>query len=486
MQMKNFIAVFIIFTWLGHSYGQEDFDLVKSTVSKDVIKSHIYFLAADELKGRETGSHEGNVAALYLANQLRKYGVQDVPGTDRPYFQDVRINKLQPPQKFLLKYGEKSSENLLWIKGYNVNKTAKAVFVNFGSADDFQSKDVKGKWVISRAGTQTGETLQEALAFTATKRGLAQEAGAIGLIEVIEAPQRTWRSLSFYFNRQKNTFEAPEAFPHIWASLEDLNADSFTDNSELQLVMEGIQSTEMQTQNVVGIVEGSDPELKKEFVIYSAHYDHVGIGKPDQNQDSVYNGARDNAVGSVTVLSAAENIARYPTKRSALFIFFTAEEKGLLGSNYYVNHPLLPLEQMVFCFNSDNGGYNDTSISTIIGLNRSTVAPHILKANELAGLKAIDDPAPEQNLFDRSDNVHFAAQGIPAPSYSMGFTAFDKEISRFYHRPGDQADNLDYEYLYKFFLSYVLSGRYIANDPKKPFWVEGDKYYEAGKKLYEK
>ncbi len=99
-------------------------------------------------------------------------------------------------------------------------------------------------------------------------------------------------------------------------------------------------------------------------------------------------------------------------------------------------------------------------------------------------LTAIDDPAPEQNLFDRSDNVYFAAKGIPAPTYSLGFRSFDGEVTKYYHQAGDEAESLDYDYLLKFFQSYVLSSRLIANDPQTPFWVAGDKYESAGKALY--
>ena len=115
----------------------------------------------------------------------------------------------------------------------------------------------------------------------------------------------------------------------------------------------------------------------------------------------------------------------------------------------------------------------------------STPEEAIAAAKEF-DLTAIDDPAPEQGLFDRSDNVNFAKKGIPAPTYSMGFTAFDDEIMKYYHQTSDNPGNMDYDYLVKFFKSYVLSSRLIANDPKTPFWTEGDKYYDAGVKLYEK
>jgi len=145
---------------------------------------------------------------------------------------------------------------------------------------------------------------------------------------------------------------------------------------------------------------------------------------------------------------------------------------------------VLPLNQMVYCFNSDNAGYNDTSLATIIGLPRTTAADHIKNACKTFGLTATDDPAPEQGLFDRSDNVHFAKAGIPAPTFSLGFTAFNGTVTEYYHRPGDEAQTLDYDYLEKFFKAYVLAGRLIGNDPKTPVWTAGDKYEEAAKELY--
>jgi len=107
-----------------------------------------------------------------------------------------------------------------------------------------------------------------------------------------------------------------------------------------------------------------------------------------------------------------------------------------------------------------------------------------MEASSEFGLTAIDDPAPEEGLFDRSDNVHFAAKGIPAPTFSLGFTAFNGTVTEYYHTPGDEANSLDYNYLFKFFKAYVLAGRKIANDPETPFWTNGDKYESVGRKLY--
>jgi Zn-dependent M28 family amino/carboxypeptidase len=274
---------------------------------------------------------------------------------------------------------------------------------------------------------------------------------------------------------------------YVWAlDKEGKMAEQFSSSAVINIKLSVGEKVEESviSQNIIGIVEGTDPKLKNEYIIYSAHYDHVGIGTPDETGDNIYNGARDNAVGTTTVLAMAENLAKYPTKRSALFILFTGEEKGLLGSSYYVENPVLPLNQMVYCFNSDNAGYNDTSLISVIGLTRTNAENNILTAAETFGLKAIEDPAKEQGLFDRSDNVNFAKKGIPAPTFSLGFTAFNGDVTKYYHRPGDEADTLDYDYLLKFFRVYVLAGRNIANDVATPRWNEGDKYEEASKELY--
>ncbi len=465
-----------------------DAEKTTSTVTKSNIEGHIYFLASDELKGRETGSPEIDIAAAYLSNTFRRYNVQ--PANNGSYYQNVELQKTTAAKQLSVKLNGLSSENVLPLKGHNIDYNGAAVYLNFGTEADFKKNDVKGKIVVVKAGSEGKEDARSAFGSGRAKLKLAEDNGAIGLIELTSVNGEMWDRLSHNFGSEKlglaDTNESKEAL-HLWAQdIDGSIAKELTKAKKIdsQVQITGIEKIPVISKNVVGMVEGTDPKLKDEFVIYSAHYDHVGVGKPNAENDSIYNGARDNAVGTVTVLSAAENIAKYPTKRSALFILFTGEEKGLLGSKWYVEHPVLPLDKMVYCFNSDNGGYNDTSIATIIGLNRTTVAKHIVDAAKEFGLNAIDDPAPEQGLFDRSDNVHFAAKGIPAPTYSLGFTAFDAEINKYYHQVTDNPETLDYDYLYKFFRSYVLACRLIANDPVTPYWTKGDKYYEAGEALY--
>lgn len=483
---RFFFAVALCLPFVMQS--QEQIETIKETINKDKIAGHIYFLADDLLQGREPGTPGGKIAASYIANQLRGYGVKPIPSTGE-YFQPVPLQKVTPPTRVVLKINGIETKNKIVMDAGLIDQNMEAVYLGYGMESDFEGKDLYKKIVILRGGTPEGADVRAAYGARISKRDRARQAGALAVIELIKTDEGTWKYMSASFGgpqtklggkREKGAF-----MPYLWVQDEygALNQEFENKGGRVNIKVSGAKYTTIMTQNVIGLIPGTDPTLKDEYIIYSAHYDHVGINASKTN-DSIYNGARDNAVGTTTVLGMAEYLSKHPTKRSALFILFTAEEKGLLGSSYYVDHPVLPLDQMVFCFNSDNGGYNDTTLTTIVGLGRTTAQANIKQAAEVFGLSAIDDPAPEQGLFDRSDNVNFAKKGIPAPTYSMGFTAFDGEIMKYYHQPEDQADNLDYDYLERFFRSYVLSGVLIANDPNTPFWVKGDKYEAAGNALY--
>ena len=165
-------------------------------------------------------------------------------------------------------------------------------------------------------------------------------------------------------------------------------------------------------------------------------------------------------------------------------MLFTAEEKGLLGSRYFTENLPVEASDIKFNFNIDNAGYNDTTLITVFGMERTGVQEEITSSCAELGLSALEDPAPEQGLFDRSDNVNFAVLGIPAPTFSLGFTAFNDAIFKFYHQPGDEVHTLDMDYVEKYIKAYILSAIKIANADSTPFWIEGDKYYDAGIELY--
>ena len=485
--MKHYLTLGIL-AIMSTISAQTDAEKAAETVDKNDIEGHIYFLADDLLKGRNTGTPENKIAASYLANTLRSFGVLPNPASG-DYYQRMELFRFYLPDKINLTL---NGVNFPEVVAFDIDAIASeenAIYLNHGLESDYTGKDVQGKVVIAKAGTPEASDMRAAFGSRASKRELAIKNGAKGLIEVGAFDPVDWPRFKHSFEERISLSEREkEALPmYLWVQATPGQLANFGEESlKMRIESKGIQKEIVHTQNVVGVLEGSDPNLKKEYIIYSAHYDHIGIGRPDAKGDSIYNGARDNAIGTTAVLTIAENLSKYPTKRSALFILFTGEEKGLLGSRYYVENPIIPLNQMTYCFNTDGGGYNNTSLATIAGLNRTTAQKHMIEGAKTFGLKAldIDDVAPEQGLFDRSDNVSFAKMGIPAPTYSTGFDAFDDEINKYYHQAGDEADSLDYDYLVKFYQGYVLSGRLIANDPEKPFWIKGDKYEAAGNVLY--
>ncbi|MFN7187987.1 MAG: M28 family peptidase, partial [Cyclobacteriaceae bacterium] len=236
-------------------------------------------------------------------------------------------------------------------------------------------------------------------------------------------------------------------------------------------------------KNVLGIIPGTDPKLKNEYVALTAHYDHVGIGRAVSG-DSIYNGTRDNAIGTTAVLQAARYFAANPPKRSILVMTVTAEEVGLLGSKWFADHPLIPLKQIIFNLNCDGAGYNDTTRVTLFDVNRTSADDMLKSAAASVGATLHGDPAPEQGLYDRSDNVSFAAKGVPAVTFTTGFNAFDNEIMKYYHQPADHVSNVNLNYVNRFVRAFVYAALLIANNPAPPAWKPGDKYESAGKALY--
>ncbi len=484
--MRKISILITLLTFGFSSFSQTDKELAEQTVDQNLIKSHIGFLASDELEGRDTPSRGLKVAAKYIESRFVEYGIQKAPGMDS-YFQPVPMKLVAPPSSGTVKLGEASytiKDDFIMIEGDNTELSGDYVFVNYGL--DLDGMDINGKIVVAICGDGESESPQQWFGQSAQKRQKVSEMGGVGLIELYNSAQLPWNFLVRFFSGEQVTLDEGEGdekgITHLWMNraAKDVNQES----GNASIMISGAKIEKFNSQNVVGYIEGTDSKLKDEIVVYSAHYDHVGIGQANAEGDSIYNGSRDNAVGTVTVLGAAQNLGENPTKRSGLFVLFTGEEKGLLGSKSFVDNSPVALDKIVYCFNSDNGGYNDTSKATIIGLTRTTAEEMIIEACKTFGLEAIEDPAPEQGLFDRSDNVRFAAKGIPAPTFSMGFTAFDDEITKYYHQSGDNPNTLDYAYLEKFFRSYVYACRMIGNAKKAPFWVKGDKYYEDGKKLY--
>lgn len=472
-------------------FGQKDKKLVLKTLGPNEMKAHVYFLASDALKGRDTPSEGQLAAAEYIKTRFMEYGVKQA-NTSYGYLQPVPLKKTAPMTKGEIKIGGKtlvSPTDFVMVDAKNQNFSAPYLFVNYGMQDDYEKFDVNGKVAVALCGNGEDSSPRAWFGLRNEKRALAKKAGATGLIEVYHSTQMPWRFITSRIGGKQVVLEESGkgvTLPHFWLNGSDSRfVQTIREGGNVDIETKGIKNNNFSTFNVVGMVEGTDPNLKDEYIVYSAHYDHVGVGRADARGDSIYNGARDNAVGTAAILSIAENIAQYPTKRSALFVLFTGEEKGLLGSKWFVDNAPVPLNKIAYCFNIDGAGYNNKSVITVIGLERTTAGYHMEKACASFSLKAIKDGMPQQNLFDRSDNVNFAKKGIPAPTFSLGITAFDEAITKYYHQTTDNPETLDYEYINKYCKAFMYSCRLIANDKKKPFWVKGDKYFEAGTKLYD-
>jgi Zn-dependent M28 family amino/carboxypeptidase len=218
----------------------------------------------------------------------------------------------------------------------------------------------------------------------------------------------------------------------------------------------------------VAVLDGADPVLRSEYVVYSAHFDHVGVGQPDATGDSIYNGADDNASGTTAVLEAARAFAALSARpaRSIMFVMVSGEEKGLLGSRHFVREPPVPVAQMVANINADMVGRNAPDTVVAIGQQHSTLGETVQRVaarHPELGLLVAPDLWPEEQLFYRSDHFSFAAVEIPAIFFTTG-------LHEDYHRPSDHAQRIDNDKLARVSRLLLLLGHEIATTPERPQW----------------
>ena len=471
--------------------------LPEFAISRAEVEGHTRFLASDELRGRRTGEPGNQIAARYIAEQFRLLGLKPA-GDAGSYFQSIGFERVGAASSATMILGKdtlKMGSQLAVMTGGSADVSGEVVYAGYGLTDGeegYKGRDVRGRIVIVQGGSPEAKGPGEIFRASATKRKLATEKGATALLELY-SESIPWGFVNQYFSREQISLPATAAgsspVTHLWINNANNQYKQLKEAGQMAtLRTSGRPRTPAPSANVAGIIEGTDPKLKDEYVILSAHFDHIGVGKqggsPYQPTDSIFNGARDNAFGTVSILTAAKALMQQRPKRSVLVLALTGEEVGLLGSSYYAEHPLVPLKQTVFDLNTDGAGYNDTTIVSVIGLERTGAKAEIEAGAKAAGLGVFAEPAPEQGLFDRSDNVSFAARGIPAPTFSPGFRTFDEAIGKYYHQAIDNPESLDFGYVYKFCQAYAHTARLIANRPTRPQWSAGDKYEAAGKALY--
>lgn len=370
----------LVLTGPGFAQKRVQKNIEKIVTAPDAL-AHLTFLAADEMRGRDTGSPEIDIAANYLKTQFIQNGIALVEGNGNGYFQDFPMEKVIQPAAGSLTIGNTTfawKDDLVALNGVGANVQGDVVFVGYGKPQDFETYDVRGKIVVALAGSpETARPLRALLRESPPKNKLAAAHGALALVEVMALPGMPWAAVQGYFSADRVVLKNDPAqpLPHIVLRNSEspaLKAFMESRHEKGALEVKGIPSKPVRGRNVAGIIRGTDATLSQQWVVVSAHYDHVGV-KHNPTPDSIYNGARDNAIGTVALLETARFLAQHPPKRSVLFLAVTAEEKGLLGSEWYVNHPLIPLEKMVFDLNCDGGGYNDKAMATVIALNRTSV-----------------------------------------------------------------------------------------------------------------
>ncbi len=493
MNSLKFIFLLFFLTATSAAFSQIQLDVIDE---KERTRQHLMYLASDELRGRRPGTPGCEAAASYIAEQFRRNGVQPAAG-EGGFLQTIPFERVTPPSDGALQLGESvfsQGDNLLILNGKALDATAEAIFAGNGwvdaaaGVDDYAGKDVRGKIVFVLPGKPGNKDIFSAFDAVAEKRRLAAERGAAALIELYRG-NLPWNFFKKYFSAPRTEIAQGGADDPVgkmvygWLKEGVPNPISKLEGGETMqqasLKTGGVHSEKLSSANVVGIIPGSDPKLKEEYLVLSAHYDHVGVGKEGgmpYKEDSIFNGARDNAIGVVALLYAAGQLAHNPPKRSVLLLACTAEEMGLLGSKWYADHPLIPLKSTVFNLNTDGAGYNSTQHISIIGWEQTNVNSLIEKAAVAYGLEIVKDPEPEQNLYERSDNFSFAEKGVPAIDFSPGLTAMDETILKYYHQAADNPDTVDPDYLLVFCKAFAQTARLIGDMEGVPAWREGSKF----------
>jgi Zn-dependent M28 family amino/carboxypeptidase len=454
--------------------------------------AHVKFLADDSLEGRETGSEGLKKAQAYAVEQFEKAGLQ--PAGVNGFYQPVHLTEYRVDEgKSSLSIVSKGQSRHLSFadEAFISSRTTHAsagisaglVFVGYGlqipetKLDELGGMDLSGKVVVYIAGSPSDVPT----ALSAHYQSLGQrwkslhEAGAIGYIGIPNPASMDipWSRISLNRNQPSmdladaefnetqglaigityNPAAAEALFAgsgHTFAELAALAKDrKLLPHFPLDTTLEAtaaINARSVISANVVGKLPGADPALQNEFVVLSAHIDHLGIGAPI-NGDRIYNGAMDNGSGSALVMDMANNLKAHPEtlKRSVLFLLVTGEEKGLLGSKYFASHPTIPMKSIVADINVDMFlPIVPLKILKVEGIEESDLGTRAAAIAQALGVKAIADPEPLRNAFIRSDQYSFIKKGVPSLKMDVGFELntpeqriFKDWLTNRYHAPSD-------------------------------------------------
>jgi Zn-dependent M28 family amino/carboxypeptidase len=526
-------AVPVCLTLLFSAGCNQEQSPLDPAISGDAIEAHVAFLADDLLEGRESGKRGYDIARKYVATQFRTMGLG--PGNGHSYFQEISFDVAQVvdgsralrassahTEMVFAEYDEFTSSATL--AGEDVSVTAPLVFMGYGvnipsiERNDYQHVDLDGKIAVVVEGAPAALGSEVRAFYRSTryhKSAELEKHGAVGVIylqhKIIASESNRVRSSKAEKYWQIDSHDHPRfAFEGLQINLHLMDAgarrlfeasaisyDEMVSSIESETYTPidlGVQATvrnrivrrKTLSHNVIGILEGSDPELRHEYIVMTAHLDGVGMG--DEADDNIYNGYYDNASGVGTMLEVARAFSLAPERprRSIVFIATTGEEKGLLGADYYANNPTVPLESIVANINMDMVMFLWPAKDVVgFGAEHSTIEDVLGRAAEIAGLERSPDPFPERGYFTRSDQFPFVQQGIPSVFLATGFKTpeegtdpealYNDFMMTHYHNATDDRNlRFDTDSAGQVALVNYLMAREIANTEQRPLWKEDD------------
>jgi Zn-dependent M28 family amino/carboxypeptidase len=524
-----------------------------SHISESALRAHIKFLSDDRLEGRGTGARGGEVAALYIAEQFEAMGLKGA-GPKGSFWQPASLVGVKADPKTELRInGPDKAEAFKFADDFvaftgaqteHVSVNTELVFVGYGidapeqkwndykgPADDYRGK-ILVMLVNDPPATSAEPDLFGGRRLTYYGRWTykfeeAARRGAVGALllhtnesagypwSVVRTSNGSWRfdiartpedKTPFLKIRSWMTDDAARRMMQLAGqNLDELRKQAASrDFKPVKLNLKASidlnsEVKRVEAPNVVAILPGRDPKLRDEYVVYSAHWDHFGIGAPDKNGDTIYNGALDNATGVASVLEIARVLASLPAaerpRRSILFLITTAEEQGLLGSEWYSRHPLVPLNKTAADINLDSMNIlGPTNDFVPLGAERSSLKAVVEAIARERGLRISRDPRPEQGSFYRSDHFPFAKVGVPSISLKegddymgrpkgWGEKKFKEYNDAHYHQPSDEFHNdWDFRGMIQEADFALAIGRRVADMNAMPKFNPDDEFAKAQKR----
>src|SRR6266550_3220378 len=521
-----------------------------SQISESALRAHIKFLSDDRLEGRGTGARGGETAALYIAEQFEAMGLKGA-GKNGSFWQPVSLVGVKADPKTELRInGPDKAEAFKFADDFvaftgaqtdHVSVNAELVFVGYGidapeqKWNDYKgpAEDYRGKILVMLVNDPPATTAEPDLfggrrltyyGRWTYKFEEAARRGAVGALllhtndsagypwSVVRTSNGSWRfdiartpsdKTPFLKVRSWMTDDAARRMMQLAGqNLGELRKEAASrDFKPVKLNLKASldlnsEVKRVEAPNVAAILPGRDPKLRDECVVYSAHWDHFGIGAPDKTGDTIYNGALDNATGCASVLAIAEALAKLPPaqrpRRSSLFLFSTAEEQGLIGAEWYSKHPLVPLSKTAADVNLDSMNVlGPTNDFIPLGAERSSLKAVVEAVARERGMRVSPDARPEQGSFYRSDHFPFAKVGVPSISLKEGnnYVGHSKEWGEeqfkayntaHYHQPSDEySDTWDFRGMLQEAEIAMAIGRRVADMDQMPRFNPNDEFAKA-------